>query len=208
LTKNKLSSYLSLNLTNFLLNMIPSDLILPLANTNVLVVPQTTIEHLSAHPEVTEATLELAASLLNPPDTQQTSYIDLFDYFGNWGFCSLVKVESVNLFAFRRGRNVPTHVTIAPSQLASKIAMVTKPIDNTRYKLITAYCSDGTLSTLEPISYEIDPQTNEGRQLRNQSLDFWSYHALSLDSTPIDGEPFESTWEEIIAEYGDYYQNL
>jgi hypothetical protein len=185
--------------------MITSDLMLALANTKILQIPQSTVEHLLAHPEVTVDILESAASLLTPPDTRQTSYIELFDYFGNWGLCSLVKVETVELFAFRRGRSVPTHVTRAPAKPASKIAMVTMPEDNTCYRLITAYCSDGILSTLEPISREIDPNTAEGLILRNECLDFWSNHALSLDSTPIDGEPFESTWDRVIAEYGNAY---
>lgn len=176
-----------------------------LANGANLIVPEITIEHLLAHPEVTMELIELSASLLTPPNTQQTSYIDLFDYLGNWGLCSLVRTNSANLFAFRRNRKAPTHVSKESSNPASKIAMVTKPVEKTHYELITAYCSDGTLSTLEPISLGIDPQTELGLRMRNQCIDFWSCHALSLDSTPIDGDSFESTWEEIITKYGNIF---
>jgi hypothetical protein len=188
--------------------MLSSEMTLPLANTKLLVVSQGTIKHLSAHPEVTEDVLETGASLLFPSNTQEASYIDLYAALGNWGKCALVKMDSVSLFAFRKDRKVPSAVTMATAAPASILVMVTKPIDNSQYELITAYCSDGTESTLEPISREIDPNTEEGRSLRQECLEFWSKHALSLDCTPIDGEPFESTWLEIIDKYGNYYQSL
>jgi hypothetical protein len=169
-----------------------------------LFVPQTTREHLLAHPEVTEEVLVAGIAQLAPPDTQKPSYIDLYDTFGNWGASGLVKVEKATFFAFRKGRIAPSSVIDSPGVPASVLALVTKPIEG-GFELITAFCTDGIPAQPEPITPMVDPRTEKGLELRKEFLGFWKYHALALPCTPIEGEPFESSWDEIIEKYGNVY---
>jgi hypothetical protein len=180
-------------------------MLLTLANNQKLEITDYTWDHLQAHPEVTLELLTVAASRLTPPDHQASSCVDLYDKFGCWGFSGLVKVESANLFAFRAGRSTPSSVTHLPSNKSSFLSMVTKPCGENTYRLYTAYCSSKIKACPEPLDGRIDPKTEDGQKLRLESLEFWSEHALSLDCTPIDGELFESTWEEVITKYENIY---
>lgn len=175
------------------------------ANGIAVNVPQGTYEHLLAHPEVTNEMLEVAISRLTPPDKQTASHIDLFDKYGNWGKSGLVEVSEVTHFAFRKGRIAPSPVVKHSGTPASFMSLVTKPNEEGGYILITAFCSDGKGAKPEPITPMVDPRTEKGRALRSEFLDFWSQHALATGTSPINGEVFESTWEEIIAKYGDVY---
>ncbi len=177
-----------------------------LANGSTLVIPVSTVEHLVAHPDVTEELLEIGASCITPPDSQTVSQVDLFDQFGNWGTSGLVPVERATLFAFRKGRVAPSSVIDSSGVPASYLSMVTKPSETLgEYILITAFCSEGVGAKPEPITPMVDPRTEAGKKLRAEFLDFWQTHALALGCTPIEGEPFESIWNEIIAKYGSVY---
>lgn len=176
-----------------------------LANGANLIVPETTLEHLLAHPEVTMEILGLGASFLTPLDHQSVSHIDLFNIYGKWGLSGLVEVKKSTLFAFRKGRVAPSSVIDHPGVPASFVTMITKPLEENNYSLITAFCSEGTNTKPEPITYAVDPKTEEGQKIRSEYLAYWQIHALALGCTPIDGDPFESTWDKIIASYGDIY---
>lgn len=176
-----------------------------LANGANLTVSEDTLGHLLAHPEVTSEILEAGAKRLAPPNIQTVSNIDLYHVFGNWGVTSLVKVPSATLFGFRRGRLAPSSVIDHPGIPAALLSMVTKPCANGDYALLTAFCSNGSAYTQEPITVDADPRTEEGLKKRSKYTNFWETHALALGCTPIDGEVFNSTWAEIIEKYGNVY---
>jgi hypothetical protein len=181
-----------------------------LPNGCILTISERTQDHLLAHPEITMELLETAISNITTlPDTQDITGIDLYDIYGNWGVSGLVSVPEVCLFAFRKGRPVPSPVINHPGVPSSILTLVTKPTEKDQFKLITAYCADPLIiATPEPITGSLDPRTTEGKKLREQYLTFWQHHAFATGCTPIDSTPFESTWEKIIEEFGDYYQNL
>jgi hypothetical protein len=172
---------------------------------DVLEVPDSTLEHLQAHPEVTPEILEAAVSQLVPPSSQGVFTIDLEAEFGLWGKSGLVEVSEVSLFAFRKGRIAPSPVVDHPGVPASKLAIVTKPTDDGDFLLISCWCTDGKPAKPEPITPSVDPRTQEGIELRQEFLQFWSGHALALGVAPIEGEPFHATWDEVITQWGDVY---
>jgi hypothetical protein len=176
-----------------------------LPSGEVLEVPYSTLQHLQAHPEVTPEILETAMMELNPPSSQGVSMIDLKTKFGFWGKSGLVEVPEVTLFAFRKERITPSSVVDHLGVPASKLAVVTKPKDEGGFLLISCWCTDGVPAKPEPITQSVDPRTNEGLLLRQDFIHFWSRHALALGVTPIEGKPFTSTWEEVIARWGDIY---
>ena len=176
-----------------------------LPSGQVLEVPSSTLEHLRAHPEVTPEILEAAVAELNPPSSQGVSMIDLTDQFGLWGKSGLVEVPEVTLFAFRKGRIAPSPVVDHPGVPASKLAVVTKPKDDGGFLLISCWCTDGVPAKPEPITPMVDPRTEKGLLLRQEFLQFWRGHALALGISPIEGEPFTSTWDEVLATWGDVY---
>lgn len=176
-----------------------------LPSGQVLEVPSSTLEHLRAHPEVTPEILEAAVSQLAPPSSQGMSMIDLKAKFGFWGKSGLVEVPEVTLFAFRKGRIAPSPVIQHPGVPASKLAVVTKPKEGGGFLLISCWCTDGDPAKPEPITPMVDPRTEKGILLRQEFLQFWSGHALALGVSPIEGEPFTSTWDEVIATWGDVY---
>lgn len=176
-----------------------------LSSGDALVVPDSTLEHLQAHPEVTPEILEVAVSQLIPPHSQGVSMIDLMDRFGLWGKSGLIQVPEVELFAFRKGRIAPSPVIRHPGMPASKLAIVTKPTDDGDFLLISCWCTDGSPAKPEPITPAVDPRTEKGLLLRQEYLEFWRAHALALDVAPIEGEPFHATWDEVLTKWGDVY---
>jgi hypothetical protein len=181
-----------------------------LLNGSKLIISDSTEKHLLAHPEISDELLETAIrNILSLPSTQDITRVDLYYIYGNWGISGLIKVPKANLFAFRKGRPTPSAVIDYPGIPSSVLALVTKPIEKDMFKLITAYCADPFINAVpEPITGHLDPNTEEGKKLRKDYLAFWQLHALALGCTPIDGTPFESTWEEVIQKYGDYYQKF
>lgn len=176
-----------------------------LSSGQILEVPSSTLEHLQAHPEVIPEILEAAVSQLIPPPSQGVSMIDLNVEFGLWGKSGLVQVPEVTLFAFRKGRIAPSPVIQHPGVPASKLAVVTKPKEDGGFLLISCWCTDGAPAKPEPITPMVDPRTQEGLALRQEYLEFWKVHALALGVAPIEGEPFTSTWDEVITQWGDVY---
>jgi len=174
-------------------------------SSKFLEVPAATLEHLQAHPEVTPEILEAAVSQLVPPPSQEVSMIDLIQPFGLWGKSGLVKVPEVTLFAFRKGRIAPSPVIQHPGVLASKLAVVTKPTEGGGFLLVSCWCTDGAPAKPEPITPMVDPRTEKGLLLRQEFLQFWRVNALALGVSPIEGEPFTSTWDEVITQWGDVY---
>ena len=176
-----------------------------LSSGEVLEVPASTLEHLQAHPEVTPEILEAAVSQLVPPPSQGVSMIDLKVRFGFWGRSGLVQVPEVTLFAFRKGRIAPSPVVDHPGVPASQLAIVTKPTNEGGFLLISCWCTDGAPAKPEPITPMVDPRTDKGLELRQEFLQFWRVNALALGVSPIEGEPFTSTWDGVITQWGDVY---
>jgi len=176
-----------------------------LSSGEVLEVPSSTLEHLQAHPEVTPEILEAAVSQLSPPSSQGVSMVDITGQFGLWGKSGLVTVPEVTLFAFRKGRIAPSPVVDHPGVPASKLAVVTKPKEEGGFLLISCWCTDGAPAKPEPITPMVDPRTDKGLLLRQEFLQFWRVHALALGVSPIEGETFTSTWDEVLATWGDVY---
>lgn len=170
------------------------------------------VHHLKAHPEVTPEILEAGLARITPPPTQEVIPVDLTKEFGLWGKSSIVNLDhKANLFAFREGRKTPSSIIDHPGYDAGILAIVTQPTSKDReFLIVTAWCTDGknTSSNHQPISMAINPHTAEGSILREECLQFWQYHAFALGVTPIDGQPFQSNWEEIIEQYGNIFHPI
>jgi hypothetical protein len=169
------------------------------------------VTHFAAHPEVTLAILEAGLAKITPPPTQEVILVDLTEEFGLWGKSSIVPLNhKANLFAFRAGRQAPSSVIDHPGYDAGILAIVTQPTSKEgEFLIVTAWCTDGeNTSNHQPISMAINPHTKEGRLLREKRLQFWQYHAFALGVTPIEGDPFTSTWEEMIKQYGNIFHPI
>lgn len=169
------------------------------------------VGHFTAHPEVTPSILEVGLRRITPLPVQQVTAVDLTKECGLWGKSSIVPLNhKANLFAFRKDRLAPSSVIDHNGYPAGVLAIVTKPTSkNGEFLIVTAWCTDNDdISNHQPISMAINPHTEEGRILREKRLQFWQYHAFALGVTPIDGESFTSTWEDIINQYGNVFHPL
>ncbi len=161
-----------------------------------MVIPESTQEHLQAHPEVAEL-LEGALKKITLPKGVPIylGEIDMGRELGESGavHTAPVKPDEETTFAFRIGREGPTRVVHqgTQSEIASTVVIVAKPTEDFQeWELLTAYV--GKLTPREP--WDPGLQTDEEK---SEALNFWSQYALVHDPEVM-GEIFVSTWEEVL----------
>lgn len=182
-------------------------MILKLAQGQSVKVGQEQLEHLLAHPEVTEDLLRAALERIcpNPNQTEHVYYIDLSD-IGFVGFSSLVETPAlqttdVTTFMFRPKRTTPSRVAVGVDKTkTSKLCVCLKPEERSDgFVLITAYAASKPAKK-EPISASIDPDTLNGMRERQECLEFWLRHALAVE--PDEGQILHMSWQEVLEQYG------
>ncbi len=160
-----------------------------------LVVPPRTKEHLLVHPEVTQL-LEVAARRVILP-IDGSFLARAVDLGRPVGYSGCVESEAVGetkqaTFAIRTARRKASRVVVGVKgsivNTVVILAFQAREVTNT-YVLVTSYVGD--LAPKEPWDTLPGPE-------REASFAFWSEHALVYDGAVM-GEPFQSTWGEIIA---------
>jgi hypothetical protein len=179
-------------------------------NGQSLYLSEKQVEHFLAHPEVT-AELVLQAAIRVVPENRsgvQVHLVDLQDIgFVGYSLCletDLIYKKTLTHFQFRPGRNVPSRVIEGTPDPTSKLVLCFKQSEEkaSDFTLITAYAA-ADYGMKEPISPSIDPRTLPGKIERVKCLRYWRKHALIVD--PSGSEPFVSTWEKVLKDYGNHF---
>lgn len=161
----------------------------------IIVVTDETREHMKAHPEVENILEEVLLNVELPQD--KSVYGKEIDMGRVVGKSACVKLKKISLsekscFALRINREKASHVILdTEGDSTSKVIVWARFDENfNQYILRTAYI--GNLAPAEPWDKSLKTETQ-----KQESLDFWCEHAL-LYQKDVMGEPFESTWEEIL----------
>ena len=151
-------------------------------------VPEQTIEHLQAHPEV-GSVLEEAVSVVRFP---RGEFARLEARLGRViGHDSLVADTESCLFALRKGREKASRVSLKRAPESKKVSLVAYwDEERELHVLIAAWV--GILAPREPW----DPNISSRREFQ-ESLNFWSSHALMWDPEVM-GPTFESSWTLVL----------
>ncbi len=159
-----------------------------------IVITETVIEHLSAHPDVTMFLDEAIKRVSLPTDGSILSVkVEMGRIVGRSGCAPTISITPNDsaLFALRLARRKASRVVLdrfGPE--VSYIAVIAGPTENPKeYKLYTAFI--GEPAPKEPW----DPTLTDVE--RPESIQFWSTHALIYDETVMD-EPFQSSWNDIL----------
>jgi hypothetical protein len=174
----------------------PLKLELPTACGGRLIVPRDALQRLRAQPEVINLLGKAAGRLELPTDGQPLAKeIDLGRKLGRRRVVETpeVEIDQPCLFAQRIGRGRPSRVvTGKQGEMTNVISLRAEAVGCVAtYRLKTA--SLGKLAPREPWS----AMRNES-ELKYDSLPFWMCHAYVYDPRTMIGEPFTSTWEEIM----------
>lgn len=156
---------------------------------HVIVIPEETVEHLKAHPDVWDV-LKEAVGLLVLDGSFCAKDVDLGRVIGKSGCvpASKISVDEVTTFALRTNRTRPSRVVVADKVDTSKVSIIAAPKDESTYTLFTAWI--GELAPKEPGDAASEAE-------REGSLAFWTSHALVWDAETC-GEIFETTWEQVL----------
>jgi len=160
-----------------------------------IVVPQKALSHLKAHPEVGSILPEIIRRITLPLDSSFLSTeVEMERIVGRSGRISTseINLNEKTLFALRVERDRPSRVVMGQGEETTKVSVLAFSAQNEddTYVLITSWV--GTLAPREPW----DKMIKTPGEFQN-CLQFWRSNALSYDSS-IMGEPFESTWEEVL----------
>jgi hypothetical protein len=164
-------------------------------NSSNVIVPNKTLLHLQAHPEVMQF-LEEAIRLLDLPTDNSflRKEIEMGKIIGISGCVETPRIQmnELTLFAQRIERNHPSRVVYQEGTETSKISILAFPdrSGNGDYILITAWI--GSLAPKEPW----DPNIGSKEELE-ESIKFWTTHALVYNPS-IMGEVLSTSWEEIL----------
>ncbi|MBI3952719.1 MAG: hypothetical protein HY336_02060 [Candidatus Doudnabacteria bacterium] len=161
-----------------------------------IVVPPKTQEHLRAHPEV-EGVLAEAIGRLTLPEGGAfcATEIEMGRVVGRSGCVATppIGLSDPATFALRVGRDKPSRVVTGcegPETTKVVVLAFASKEDQRTYVLITSFV--GELAPKEPWDRSMRPGSTE----HQESLDFWCSHALV--HSPVMGEPFESTWTQVL----------
>lgn len=161
-----------------------------------IIVPPKAEDHLRAHPEVGVILAEVIGRVMLPRDCGFLAVaVNMGRVVGRSGCVKAPRVgfNDPAKFALRVGREKPSRVIVGvegPEVTTVVIlAFPAKELTGT-YVLVTAFV--GELAPKEPWD------RNLGSELeRQESLEFWSTHALVFDASVMGGS-FESSWGEIL----------
>lgn len=158
-----------------------------------IVLPPKTKEHLVAHMEVGGLLEEVAGLLTLPRDGSFVAReVDLGRVVGRTGCVTADPAGFTGqaTFANRVGRRKASRVVVGVQgpEVSTVVVLAFAGQESATYVLITAYV--GALAPKEP--WDASPGTE-----RDESLRFWGENALVYDPAVM-GEPFASTWQEII----------
>ena len=161
-----------------------------------LVVPRKTREHLLAHPDVVGLLDEVTGLIQLPSDGSfLATEVNLGRVLGRSGCVATtpISMNESTLFAQRVAREKPTRVVVGmegpKTSLVALLAFASREPGRT-YVLITAW--RGPIAPKEPWDKTLG---SEGEKA--VALKFWCHNALVYDPAVM-GEPFESTWEEVL----------
>jgi len=152
-------------------------------------------EHLRAHPEVGELMAEAIGRLELPIDGSfLAAEVDLGRVIGRSGCVPTEPIETITptLFAQRVGRDKPTRVVVGIEgpETTKLVVLAFAGREPGTYVLVSSWI--GELAEKEPWDRSIRSQEEADR-----AVGFWTTHGLVHDPAVM-GEPFESTWEEIL----------
>ena len=160
-----------------------------------IVVPNKTEKHLLAHPEVQKILAEAIGKISLPNGAFLATEVEMGRVVGLSGCVKVpwIELSDKAFFAQRIEREKPTRVLPgAEGKETTKVVILAFPDrrDKRTYVLITSWI--GTLAPKEP--WDANIRSKEELQ---ESLDFWSSHALVYDHEVM-GPVFESTWDEVL----------
>ena len=160
-----------------------------------IIVPPRAEEHLRAHPEVGVLLAEVIGRVTLPCDGQFLALaVEMGRVIGRSGCVKAprVGINDSEKFAQRVGRDKPSRVVIGVEgpEVTTVVILAFASKEARTYVLVTAFV--GGLAPKEPWD------RNLGSELeRQESLEFWSTHALVYDASVM-GDPFESSWGAIL----------
>lgn len=163
------------------------------ADRHTIVVDASAEQHMLAHPETWVLLPEVFQRMIIGTDL---GHVNREVVMGRVvGTCALVAVapDTTSLFAIRRGRTTPTHITrTVEADECSTVTVVLERNDTTQpWRFLTAYI--GYIAPAEPLAMR-----DRTAPAFAEALAFWQAHALVYDPTTM-GEPYESTWEAELA---------
>lgn len=188
--------------------------IIKLSNNCNICLTDTFIEHIKAHPDVTLDNIKYALSDIDlkslPTNNLGTKCINknIFPYKGRSALVyDPMDLDATTFFSKRKGRNVPSRINKElQGEHTNLLTIILKEnVDLDQYDLVTTYWSSQVNVGPEPISPSIDPNTPEGKVERKKALLMWCKYSLSVQEIELDEDPYQSTWNEIIEKYGNYY---
>jgi len=162
-----------------------------------VLVPETTQDHLRAHPEMEESDWSLLREVIDkvtlPRHGLLETEVEMSRIVGKSGRVSttLIHWTDKTTFAQRIGRDKPSRVVISEKSDCTTVVVIAKPtgVDG-EYELATAWI--GTRAPLEPW----DSKLVDDKEYY-ASLGFWCREAIIYDPTVM-GQVFTSTWKEVI----------
>lgn len=165
----------------------------------IIIIPRRTEEHLLAHPEI-EMILPEAIGRITLPQTSVffETEVEMNRVIGREGRVQTlpISINDPTLFAQRIARDRPSRV--APKGVigkeTTKVALLASPSRQERRVYILATAWTGGLARREPW----DPQIRSHDEFQ-RCMQFWCTNAL-VWTPDVMGEPFESTWAEILTQ--------
>ena len=161
---------------------------------NRINITETTRNHLKTHPEAATM-LEEATSRITLPDSSfLLTSVDFNRVIGQ-SACVEVDPDDTILFAVRKGRHLPSHVTKRQEKVDTRFFTVIayKNRRNGIWTLIS--CFNGPSVYREPHDRHFIDK-HDGREFA-EALEFWTTHALVWEEEIMD-EPFTSSWDEVL----------
>lgn len=161
-----------------------------------IVITRTAASHLRAHPEVEQILPEAIGKVRLPRDESFLAIeVEMGRIVGRSGCVKTAPIgrHEKAFFAQRIGRDKPSRVLPdAAGEETSKVVVLAFAAKGEPglYILVTSFI--GSLAPKEPWDQNIRSQ-----QELEESLGFWSSHALTHDSEVM-GSVFESSWHEVL----------
>jgi hypothetical protein len=160
-----------------------------------LLVKPNVVNHLAAHPGITEILPDIVSNIILPSDGSKLEcQVNLNRVVGQ---SSLLKTDKIDIsdkscFAKRKNRKYASRV-VPDEEMedTSLVSIIAQPSDSQTYKLVSAWF--GPIAQKEPW----DPDLADDPSAFEESIRFWCSHALVYSSDTM-LEPFESNWINIL----------